>query len=62
MLPPLRTHRLRADTAYQESGLHLVVATMRCGETCRVWAAPKYGYGEKGSFSFPTVPPNADLM
>lgn len=22
---------------------------------------PKYGYGEKGSFSFPTVPPSAHL-
>jgi FKBP-type peptidyl-prolyl cis-trans isomerase len=51
-----------ADTAFQEAGLHLVVATMRCGEKCRIWAAPKYGYGERGNFSFPTVPPNADLM
>jgi FKBP-type peptidyl-prolyl cis-trans isomerase len=35
---------------------------MRRGEKARIWAGPKYGYGEKGSFSFPTVPPNADLV
>lgn len=35
---------------------------MRVGEVARVFVHPKYGYGEKGSFSFPTVPPNADLV
>lgn len=34
---------------------------MRKGELCRLRVLPQYGYGEKGSFSFPTVPPNAEL-
>ena len=51
-----------ADTAYRELGLHLGVASMRCGERCRLWAGPQYGYGQQGSFSFPTVPPNANLV
>lgn len=50
------------DSSYQEVGLNLAVAGMRRGEKARIWAGPKYGYGEKGSFSFPTVPPNADLV
>lgn len=50
------------DAAIQETGLALAVARMRSGERCRVWAAPKYGYGERGSFSFPTVPPSAHLV
>lgn len=51
-----------ADSSYQEVGLNLAVAGMRRGEKARIWAGSKYGYGEKGSFSFPTVPPNADLV
>ena len=51
-----------ADSAYRELGLHLAAAGMRCGERCRLWAGPQYGYGQQGSFSFPTVPPNADLV
>jgi tetratricopeptide (TPR) repeat protein len=35
---------------------------MRPGETCRLWVEPRYGYGDRGSFSFPTVPPNAHLV
>lgn len=34
---------------------------MRRGERCHVWVAPQYGYGKKGNFSFPTVPPEAHL-
>ncbi|KAL4443626.1 hypothetical protein ABPG75_011363 [Micractinium tetrahymenae] len=48
--------------ATQETGLSLVVERMRCGARARVWAAPEYGYGARGSFSFPTVPPNAHLV
>jgi hypothetical protein len=53
---------LHADSSYQEVGLNLAAATMRCGEKARLWVPPEYGYGERGSFSFPTVPPNADLV
>lgn len=51
-----------ADAATQETGLSLAVERMRCGGRARLWAAPEYGYGARGSFSFPTVPPNAHLV
>lgn len=28
----------------------------------RVCCTPEYGFGDKGSFSFPSVPPNSDLI
>jgi tetratricopeptide (TPR) repeat protein len=34
---------------------------MQRGERCHLWVTPEYGYGATGSFSFPTVPPNASL-
>lgn len=52
-----------ADTSSRETGLNLAVATMRPGERAAVYIAdPKYGYGEKGSFSFPSVPPACQLV
>eukprot|EP00884_Botryococcus_braunii_P007229 jgi/Botrbrau1/16507/Bobra.0142s0101.1 len=50
------------DSTLRELGLHLAVCTMRKGEICRVRIQPPYGYGEKGSFSFPSVPPRAELI
>ena len=50
------------DATYREVGLNLAAATMRRGERCRLWAPPAYGYGDRGSFSFPTVPPGAHLV
>lgn len=44
-----------------QAGLSLALATMRVGEVARLEVAPEYGYGEEGSFSFPTVPPLARL-
>lgn len=36
---------------------------MRRGERAWVYVQdPRYGYGERGSFSFPCVPPNASLV
>jgi len=49
------------DSLLREVGLHLAVATMRRGERCRLHVAPQYAFGERGSFSFPSVPPNADV-
>ncbi len=49
------------DSLLREVGLHLAVATMRRGERCRLQVAPQYAFGERGSFSFPSVPPNADV-
>lgn len=43
------------------TGLNAGVATMRPGETAKLWVAPSAGYGGKGSFSFPSVPPGAHL-
>lgn len=63
MLPMLSRHPSRgSDTAYREVGLSLAAAAMRRGELARVWAGPRYGYGQQGSFSFPTVPPDARLV
>jgi len=61
LTPPLQTSN-SAESAFRELGLNKAVATMRRGELARLWAGPQYGYGEKGSFSFPTVPPSADLV
>jgi FKBP-type peptidyl-prolyl cis-trans isomerase len=36
---------------------------MKQGEKSWVYVTdPKYGYGDKGSFSFPSVPPKAQLV
>jgi FKBP-type peptidyl-prolyl cis-trans isomerase len=36
---------------------------MRAGERAAVYITdPSYGYGEKGSFSFPSVPPSCQLV
>lgn len=59
---PPRNCARPADAATHETGLSLAVERMRCGGRARVWAAPEYGYGARGSFSFPTVPPNAHLV
>lgn len=43
------------------TGLNAAVATMCPGEVAHVWTTAAYGYGDKGSFSFPSVPPSASL-
>ena len=45
----------------RETGLPLAVATMRQGEKALIRASPEYGFGERGSFSFPSVPPHSHL-
>ncbi|WIA11718.1 hypothetical protein OEZ85_011813 [Tetradesmus obliquus] len=51
------------DTTQRATGLNLAVATMRAGERAAVYVTdPAYGYGEKGSFSFPSVPPSCQLV
>jgi hypothetical protein len=36
---------------------------MKAGERAWVYVTdPAYGYGDKGSFSFPSVPPNSKLV
>jgi FKBP-type peptidyl-prolyl cis-trans isomerase len=54
---------LSTDATVREAGVNLAVAKMRNGEKAVVYVTnPKYGYGEKGNFSFPSVPPNASLV
>jgi tetratricopeptide (TPR) repeat protein len=51
------------STSQRESGLSLALSTMRKGERARFYIQdPKYGYGDRGSFSFPAVPPNSRLV
>ena len=49
------------DAVRNNRGLYEVVATMRKGEFCHAWVDASMGYGDKGNFSFPSVPPGADL-
>ena len=51
-----------SDSSTNETGLHLAVGSMRVGERARAWVKSEYGYGPRGNFSFPTIPPNADLI
>ncbi len=54
---------LFSDASSRETGLNLAVATMRPGERSLVYVTdPFYGYGERGSFSFPSVPPSCQLL
>jgi tetratricopeptide (TPR) repeat protein len=50
------------DSCAAERGLHLAVATMAIGERAHVWASPAYGWGPRGNFSFPTIPPDAAVV
>jgi hypothetical protein len=54
---------LCADSSQREKGLSRAVCTMKPGERCLVYITdPAYGYGDKGSFSFPSVPPSCQLV
>jgi FKBP-type peptidyl-prolyl cis-trans isomerase len=55
------THRAAADCVDRERGLTVAAAAMRAGERARLRVAAAYGFGPSGSFSFPSVPPTADL-
>eukprot|EP00873_Tetraselmis_striata_P016190 jgi/Tetstr1/436454/TSEL_025282.t1 len=44
------------------TGLSAALMHMRRGEVARVRCSAQYGYGSKGNFSFPSVPPNAALV
>lgn len=43
-------------------GLGIGVASMKSGEQALFHVGWELGYGEEGSFSFPNVPPAADLI
>ncbi|BBN16786.1 hypothetical protein MPTK1_7g09270 [Marchantia polymorpha subsp. ruderalis] len=43
-------------------GLAIAVASMRTGETALYRVGYKLGYGDEGNFSFPNVPPKANLI
>jgi FKBP-type peptidyl-prolyl cis-trans isomerase len=44
------------------AGLAIGVANMRSGERSLLHVGWELGYGKEGSFSFPNVPPMADLV
>ncbi|PKA61701.1 Peptidyl-prolyl cis-trans isomerase FKBP42 [Apostasia shenzhenica] len=46
----------------QMSGLSIGVASMKSGERALLNVGWELGYGAEGSFSFPNVPPSADLL
>eukprot|EP01025_Chloroclados_australasicus_P049812 TRINITY_DN5694_c1_g1_i4.p1 TRINITY_DN5694_c1_g1~~TRINITY_DN5694_c1_g1_i4.p1 ORF type:complete len:374 (-),score=52.22 TRINITY_DN5694_c1_g1_i4:200-1192(-) len=49
------------DASMSQQGLYIGVGSMRKGEKCILHVAPEYGYGVKGNFSFPSVPPYSKL-
>jgi hypothetical protein len=51
-----------AELVSRNQGLNVAVAHMHVGEKSVVEVGPEYGFGEKGSFSFPSVKPNAALV
>jgi hypothetical protein len=46
----------------QMSGLGIGVSSMKSGERALLHVGWELGYGKEGSFSFPNVPPMADLV
>ena len=46
----------------QMSGLGIGVGSMKSGERALLHVGWELGYGKEGSFSFPNVPPMADLV
>lgn len=44
------------------SGLGIGVGHMKSGERALLHVSWELGYGKEGSFSFPNVPPSADLI
>ncbi|KAK9836886.1 hypothetical protein WJX74_010450 [Apatococcus lobatus] len=50
------------ESAAKDVGLSKAVQTMRRGEKSLIEVEPQYGYGSKGNFSFPSVPPEAKLI
>lgn len=43
-------------------GLAIGVTSMKAGESALFHVGWELGYGEEGNFSFPNVPPKADLI
>lgn len=44
------------------TGLGIGVASMKAGERALLRVGWELGYGKEGSFSFPNVPPMADIV
>ena len=44
------------------AGLAIGVSSMKSGERAVLHVGWELGYGEEGNFSFPNVPPKADLI
>lgn len=44
------------------AGLAIGLSSMKAGERALLRVGWELGYGEEGSFSFPNVPPKADII
>lgn len=44
------------------TGLAIGVSSMKSGEHALLHVGWEFGYGKEGSFSFPNVPPMADII
>lgn len=62
MLLPNLSFLLTLLEKKQLVGLGIGAASMRSGERALLHVGWELGYGEEGSFSFPNVPPAADLL
>jgi hypothetical protein len=51
-----------AECVHKQKGLHIAAASMRAGEFAELRVSPLYGYGDRGSGSFPSIPPAAALQ
>lgn len=44
------------------TGLAIGVSSMKSGERALIHVGWELGYGKEGNFSFPNVPPSADIL
>ena len=59
----LRSGDVLCETEKKEmTGLAMGVASMKSGERALLHIGWELGYGKDGNFSFPNVPPMADLL
>lgn len=53
---------LTATEKKEMAGLAIGLSSMTSGEHALLHVGWEFGYGEEGSFSFPNVPPRADII
>jgi len=53
---------LTATEKKEMAGLAIGLSSMKSGERALLHVGWELGYGEEGNFSFPNVPPKADII